>query len=242
MRTSCCLGAGEDVWFGVAGKKELYPTPQQFWAPAGYSAMHGHLGVRAVAGLKVHALRSGVWTTPQTALHSSTHCQSGHNMFQAFHLLPFTAEADALENGHWWNATSAGTCICHDSDLCFVAKSSSICPFWPTFETTFGIPTSRQLKTLQGLWVKPFTFRVSSSMTSRLFAVVLAYDRGSAWWSIISGCPMRKKSHHPLGTSTWDHESWQSAEQLPGHHCVTWHIQWMHTQQEIHWDLPLPHQ
>ena len=55
--------------------------------------MHGHLRVVAVAEPKVHALRSGVWTTPEAALRSSTYCQSGHKMVQAFHLLPFPAEA-----------------------------------------------------------------------------------------------------------------------------------------------------
>ena len=87
--------------------------------------------------------------------------------------------------------------------------------FWPTCETTFGglctsgIPTSSQLKIWPGFCLNPFAFSVSSRrskyfpMTSGLFAQALAYDRGSAWRSIISGCLLRKESHHPLVTSTW---------------------------------------
>ena len=46
IRTHRYLGAGGDVWYGVASKKELCHL--------------GHLGVGAVAGPKVHALKSSV--------------------------------------------------------------------------------------------------------------------------------------------------------------------------------------
>ena len=135
---------------------------------------------------------------------------SRHFTFRHFRLKLF-----AIENGHRRNAISAGTCACQDSDLGFVARSNSIwvllthmCnDLWRfVYEWHSNLITVKNLARALGQSIRFQCVLQQIKILSydlRIFAQALAYDRGSAWRSIISGCLLQKESHHPLVTSTW---------------------------------------
>ena len=153
---------------------------------------------------------SNSWTTPQRVLHSFTRCRLGCKRCQA--PLPLSCRAAAIcghkpplavccthSHSHrprQWFATCHQKWQSRDASGLHVQLHVVVC-----VTVTFQFC---QLKIWPGRCDRPLTLMVSSSRLkylltmSGLLAAALAYDKGSACLSLISGCLAQKESHHPL--------------------------------------------